>query len=287
MEPNTGIYKNYNLLFGLTDEKVFSSVLGNDGSMWFGASGCLFHLYKKNKEKGIENIKADKISIALNGKAALTVLVFDKAGMLWAGTKNEGLIRYDPSLKTFKQYKGLPGDNIQLSNNTILSLCAISADSLLIGTKGNGLILLNPDSGKFKKIDFQKNDDGTDNDYSIVNTIYKDHENKIWVGTENGGLWQATGSPSGFVNYSDNDGLASMNIKQIVEDDKGQIWLSTNLGLEIIDPRKKRFVHFSEKDGLRIKEADYLIKTASGDLLRIDLNGLHIFHSSSINFKHR
>src|SRR6476619_4393021 len=71
---------------------------------------------------------------------------------------------------------------------------------------------------------------------------------------------------------------------QIVEDDKGQIWLNTTLGLEVVvDPVKKRFVHYSEQDGLSINQPDYLIKKSSGDLIRIDYNGLHIFHSSSVN----
>src|SRR6478752_6083595 len=78
--------------------------------------------------------------------------------------------------------------------------------------------------------------------------------------------------------------MLSTNIIQIVEDDKGQIWLNTTLGLEVVvDPVKKRFVHYSEQDGLSINQPDYLIKRSSGDLIRIDFAGLHIFHSSSIN----
>lgn len=283
MEPSTGIYKNYNRFFGLKDEFVFSSVLDIDGTMWFGATGCLVHVYKKNKTGGIESLGADKISFPVEGKPGVTALAFDKAGILWAGTRNEGLFRYDASLKTFKQYKGIQGDRNMLSTNSILCLYAISPDSLLIGTKGNGLILMHTDVEKFQKMEFEKNGEGLQFDYSIINAISEDHKKNIWIGTESGGLWKTNRSLSAFKNYSVLDGLESMNIKQIVIDDKEQIWLSTILGLEIIDPQKKRVVHYSEKDGLSVNQPDYLIKTASGDLLRVDLNGIHIFHSSSIN----
>jgi len=74
-----------------------------------------------------------------------------------------------------------------------------------------------------------------------------------------------------------------MDIYQIIEDDSGQFWLNTKMGLEIIDPVNKRFVHYSEKDGLSIDPPGYLMKKTSGDLMLVDLNGLHIFHSSSVN----
>jgi len=74
-----------------------------------------------------------------------------------------------------------------------------------------------------------------------------------------------------------------MCITQVIEDDKGQIWLNTNLGLEVIDLSGKRFTNFSAKDGLSTLQPDYLIKTSSGDLMRVDFAGLHIFQPSSVN----
>jgi hypothetical protein len=74
-----------------------------------------------------------------------------------------------------------------------------------------------------------------------------------------------------------------MNIKQIVEDAEGQIWLNNNIGLDIIDPGKKRVANFSDKDGLSNFLEDYFVKTSSGDLILIDFNGLHIFQPSSIS----
>ncbi|HRH59417.1 MAG TPA: hypothetical protein PL045_02555 [Chitinophagaceae bacterium] len=55
------------------------------------------------------------------------------------------------------------------------------------------------------------------------------------------------------------------------------------MGLEIIDPAQKRFVQYSEKDGLSIYQTEYLLKTSSGNIIRIDDNGFHIFYPSSIN----
>ncbi len=281
MDPNTGIYTNENQILGTGEiNSLFSSLLDKDGSMWFGSVGCLFHIYKKKSE---DKLRADKILLPVARKVAVTVLAFNVDGILWGGTKGAGLFRYDPFLKNFKLYQGKEADQDLFSLITIRALHAISADSLLIGTEGRGLILMQTKEEKFEKIKFEKYKNRTEIDYSMINAIYEDNKKNIWIGTETGGLWQTNFSLSKFRNYSVKDGLQSMNITQIVEDNEGQIWLNTNLGLEIVDPAKSRFVHYSEKDGLSINQPAYLIKKSSGDLMRVDLNGLHIFHSSSIN----
>ncbi len=288
LDPNTGVYTSENEILGTKEiTSLFSSVLDKDGSMWFGSAGCLFHIYKKKAE---DKLRADKILLPVARKIQVTTLAFDPNNFIWIGTKSEGLFRYNPSLKTFKRYENKESDYDIFSAVAISALHAVSPDSVLIGTEGRGLLLLHTKSEKFEKIKFiqkesfsENNANNTGIDYSIINAICEDHKKNIWIGTENGGLWQTDISLSMFKNYSVKDGLQSMNTNQIVEDDKGQIWLNTNLGLEIIDPVNKRFVHYSYKDGLSINQPAYFIKKSSGDLIRVDLNGLHIFHSSSIN----
>ncbi len=283
INPSTGFYTNENTVLDTKETPyLFSSLLDKDGSIWFGGKSCLFHVFKKSSVNPKVSLKSDLISLPAEGKFNVTTLTLDQDNILWAGTKGGGLFRYNPSLKTFKSYVSKEIDGQMLLSNTIKSLHAISADSLLIATVGSGLILMHSKAEKFERIKFEKNS-STEIDYSIINAICEDSKKNIWIGTENGGLWQTNVSLSKFTNYSTKDGLQAMTITQIVEDERGQIWLNTSRGLDIIDPVKKRVVHYSEKDGLSINQFDYLIKKASGDILRIDLNGLHIFRSSSIN----
>src|SRR6266496_1373353 len=231
LDPNTGIYTNENQILGTGEiNSLFSSLLDKDGSMWFGSVGCLFHIYKKKSE---DKLRADKISLPVARKVAVTALAFNVDGILWIGTKSEGLFRYNPSLKTFKRYENKESDYDIFSAVAISALHPVSSDSLLIGTEGGGLLLLHTKSEKFEKIKFiqkesfsENNANNTGIDYSIINAICEDHKKNIWIGTENGGLWRTDISLSMFKNYSVKDGLQSMNINQIVEDNQGQIWLN-------------------------------------------------------------
>jgi ligand-binding sensor domain-containing protein/signal transduction histidine kinase len=283
MNPNTGVYANENAILGKEKNSLFSSAEDKDGSVWFGSYSCLFHLFKNNN---IDNsYTSSKISLPVSKKIMITTLIADENGRIWIGTKKGGLFCYEPSLKIFKSYAGLAGEANVFYSTTISSFCVVSKDTILIGTEGKGLFLMNIQNGKIENIKFNKKTSSNTIDYLIINSIYEDSKKNIWIATDNAGLWQTNISFLKFKNYADTirDGLQSMNITQIVEDNEGQIWLNTNLGLDVIDPVEKRIVHYSEKDGLSINQPDYLIKKSSGDLIRLDFAGLHIFHSSSVN----
>lgn len=279
VDPNTGIYKEANYVLGESNVVLYTSITDKDGSMWFGSESTLFHVYKNQNKNWV----SEKINLPVTGKIQVRSMAFDANHFLWAGTNGGGLFRLDPSTNKIVAYAGDTKKQIQLSSLTIASLCFTTADSLLIGTKGIGIVLMNTRNNEFTKIDLIKKEEITSIDNSIINAIYKDQENNVWIGTDGGGLWRTGTQLSSFTNYSTRNGLQSTSISQITEDDKGQLWLNTSVGLEIIDPLNNRFVHYSTKDGLSVSAQDYLLKTSSGDLIRVDFNGLHVFHSSSIN----
>jgi len=279
LDTNSGIYKNENeTLNAKENNSLFSSLPDKDGSLWFGSISCLFHIYKKNNGA----FESEKVLLPVNKKANVTSLIMDANGTLWVGTKSGDLISYDPSSKTFKQYNA-DTTKVNFSSNAIKALHIVSPDSLLIGTEGAGLLLMHIKEGKFEKIKFEKNKKNIGTDYSIINAICEDVKKNIFIGTEYSGLWQTDGLLSNFYNYPFKESSQNTSISQVIEDNQGQIWLNTNLGLEIIDPVKKRFIHYSEPDGLSINTSSYLIKKSSGDFMRVDYNGLHIFYASAIN----
>lgn len=284
LNPDNGVYNNYSEGLGIKNEPVFSSVPDRDGSLWFGSSSCLFHVLKNKSADGHIELKLDKrIAIPVAPKSDVTSLIFDPQGVLWAGIKNGGLMRYDPHLQTIKIYPGLADKERPFSYKIINALLAIPGDSLLIGTEGGGLLLMHTKSEKVEKVTIAIAGKNNSLDNAVVKAIFLDKSKKLWIGTENDGLWQTDLLFSNIKNYSKKNGLYSMNISQIVGDDLGQIWLNTNLGIEVIDPVNMRFIHYTAQDGININETGYLIRKSSGDLVRFDLNGLHIFSPSSVN----
>lgn len=273
MDANTGFYIDPAKVSGIYGEPVFSSCLSGDGSIWFGGEDKLYHIV--TGPQGM--IRSEKIALPVAPKQQVKAIVFDAKGIMWAGIKNAGLLRYDPAAKTFFLFKGT---NDLFSTVPVSALCAARRDTLLIGTKGAGLLIMDTRTEKMNALQFDK---AQPSDYLIINAIYCDTKNNTWCATEGNGLWYTNSIFSTFTHYTTKDGLQSMTIDQVMEDDAGQLWLNTGLGIEVIDPVQKRFVHYTEKDGLNSNQDSYLIKKSSGGLMRIDFNGLHIFNSASVN----
>ena len=104
-------------------------------------------------------------------------------------------------------------------------------------------------------------DDVTSLSSDWVRCIYfsRQHEpGTLWIGTIGGGLNKLVrtsleGSNSykvQFRNDTEENGLCDNNVLGIIEDDKGNLWLSTMNGLSRFDPRTGIFNNFYKKDGL-------------------------------------
>ena len=53
-----------------------------------------------------------------------------------------------------------------------------------------------------------------------------------------------------FVNYSRKDGLPNNGVRGIAEDKYGRLWITTNNGLSVFNPKTQLFTNFDEEDGL-------------------------------------
>lgn len=77
--------------------------------------------------------------------------------------------------------------------------------------------------------------------------------NRLLVGTNGNGFYIVTRKDDNhyvFKQYSTRDGLANNNVRGIVEDEHGRIWISTLHGLSCFFPRRKRFQNYTRQDGL-------------------------------------
>lgn len=68
--------------------------------------------------------------------------------------------------------------------------------------------------------------------------------------------------------YTTNNGLANNIVKGIVEDNQGMLWIATDNGLSIFNPKTEAFCSFSREDGL-ISSQFYFngaIRNAKGEI---------------------
>jgi len=105
---------------------------------------------------------------------------------------------------------------------------------------------------------------------------------EIWLGSEGQGLIKF--SNGNFKKYNIKDGLPSNLIYGILNDELGNLWLSTTKGLSCFNIEKQTFRNYSIADGLGIKEFAYgaYAKIATGELVFGGNHGIIIFNPKDI-----
>lgn len=149
----------------------------------------------------------------------------DNRGTLWIGTNN-GLYCYQISTNTYKHYTEQEN---QISGSVITSFC-IDKSSIWIGTDGNGITILNSLTGKVSYM-LPGNAKNTLNSGAIY-TIYKDQEQRKWIGTLRGGINIIDPKKDKFKliehNLLDKNSINNNFILSFCEDKNHNIWVGTD-----------------------------------------------------------
>ena len=111
-----------------------------------------------------------------------------------------------------------------------------------------------------------------------------DSKNRVWIGTEGGGVNLFVEKEKKFVRFRQKDGLPSDVVWGILEDDKGSLWISTSLGLSKFDPEKKKFKNYGYTEGFQsdIFNRGAYYKDSEGNMYFGGSNGLNVFKPSEI-----
>lgn len=149
---------------------------------------------------------------------------------LWIGLL-DSVYNYKEGICQAK-YK-IDGNNLSIS-----SLKETSGKLLYIGTKHDGVFTIDP-SGRQQKVLTTR---------SEIISINEDSRNNIWVSTLNEGLFKLT--PSGDVIQYTEPTLASNYVRTVCEDNNGNIWIGTMLGLNVINSQTGDISFYGlEKEG--------------------------------------
>ncbi len=258
-------------------------------------------------------------------------ICIESNGMVWIGTNGGGVYLYNPLTDSFTQYLG-DGNGDSLKNENIYTICDYG-EELVVGihegrlrklhkrrntlsdvnapdvhykiirhvSRFNNELWVGTQAGLFiineleeKVVHIQEN---RLNPYALSNNvvekIYRDRENGIWIGTTLGGLSYLPNRGFDFEYYvpmSVENSIGSRRIRELKEDKAGNIWIaSEDAGLSIFNPKKKEFRNLGEKEGLSfITNHVVLGMLLQNDQAWIGLfkNGLDIIQLPDFNIKH-
>jgi len=267
---------------------VVRLVVGDpSGDLWIGTNGggvCRFNPETERFTRFIHNPR-DTTSLSHD---EIRAFLLDRQGALWIGTYGGGLNRLEPRTGSgrqtrFTHYRHDPNNPNSIGSDYIRAIHEDRSGILWIGTHGAGLDRFDRATGTIKHFRSDPRDpQSLSNDY-----IFHIHEDKfgvLWLTTWGGGLIRFDPATSKCTILTEEDGLPGNAVYGILEDRKGNFWLSTNNGLSRFNPEKRHFKNYTPRDGLQAREfnAGSFFKSPRGEMFFGGINGFNSFFPEKI-----
>ena len=252
LAPGSRSFTHYTMAnSGLPHNSVSTLAADNRGNLWIGTWGTGIAVMNLQQPGRIIPLVVDaKHQPFLNFAG---VLVYDPINDgMWLGT-NDGLFFYDlKRQQLIEPFKGCL--NVR---GCIGSL--ITRDGKLLMGCVQGMVEINlksriPGKGDFAvKYHQYKLDDPKSGVIDKILSFCLAKDGKIWLGSNGYGLYCYNYNKEGKTyvkSFTTNNGLANNTVKGIVEDNQGMLWIATDNGLSIFNPKTETFSSYSRKDGL-------------------------------------
>lgn len=261
------------------------------GVIWVGATDGLWRLRDGRFERLV--FPGDKTR-----RGAVWSLTSDAEGSLWAGYESDGLARLRLSrVSTITALDGLPDDS------TRCAFCD-SKQRLWIGTVAGLAMIEQGETHRYVELDgvpisavnaIGETPDGsiwigaggqlmtvTNNRLALcpgwkrvqdIRVIYRDSLNRMWVGTDDAGLFKIENGVT--TQYGSADGLVSAQIRSILLDQKKRLWVGTYKGLNRWENGK--FIECRTSEQVAPSRVVDIHESADGTIWFATRNGLSRF----------
>jgi len=293
-------------------------------NLWIGTEGGGLNYFNR-LTKTFTAFKNDGGSSSIKSNL-IKKIILDKAGKLWIGTHSGGLNVYDSKSHTFKSFdfskqpEDVPDEitavvedkyahlyvatqrngnkisnpektkffNFNLPNRFTKSAkvkALMVTDRVYLGTT-NGLCIYNVDKGEFYTLIDPLTKQPAD---YYVNAIAETRNKEIYIGTFNKGLIRYDQKTNKVIRYTVKNGLPNDNVLGILEDEKGNLWISTANGLSMFNLKNKTFKNYTVADGLPGNEfnTNAFFKSTNGEIFFGGYNGFISFYPDRIQTNHK
>jgi diguanylate cyclase (GGDEF)-like protein/PAS domain S-box-containing protein len=296
---------NYNK----SPNSVYTLAESNDGKVWFATDdGKLNYL----------NSDEDIIQLKIGNKSSITSLMIDKIDNFWLRTEAQSsnqpgnLYYFDTNKSTLIENKSWKNNTyytnlslLYLINNKIwfidknLQLTSFNIETNQFETyeqenksaftslkyDDDSTIWLSTDKGEVlsfsvPKLEFSKKTYLLSNriKFGEISTIAVSNE-WIWLGSQRNGLALINRSNSKSLFFNEKNGLSNNFIADIVIDSSGTGWLSTNIGINSVNPTNQLIRTFNKDMLLSDNEyiSDSSLLTSRDTIFFGGVNGFHTF----------
>lgn len=256
----------------------------NEGNIWAGTWTNGVNFYSKYTEKFTRH---DRI---LDYNTVLTNTVCGwESDKIYLGIAFQGLNEFNLKTGTFKKiYNQNSG---RILTDFPYSSIRIDEDRMALGYHRGGFAIYNRRTGRFTHY-LPGSPKGSNIVGNTKTIVFKDSENRIWIGGWGEGLHRFNATSQNFVNYlpdpNNPHSLGHNAVFALTEDDDKNIWIGTRAGLDVLAFGSEKFVHYTHneknKASLVHNTVNSLFKDHAGNIWVGTAGGLSLFNKRTKTF---
>ena len=209
--------------------------------IWIGGNNYFAKYNLKTNQ--VEEMTDRLVQLIGKGHSDISAIFTDSKNNKWVATR-KGIVKINP------------GNEMQLINavyNNVQSITEDNNGNIWGGSASKGMFKISQTrDGKYHFNEYSIKNNKINSDE--INTIFVNHNAEIWVGTNNGGLNKYSAAEDKFICQNEHYKIFDEDIKSIIEDNYGMLWISVNNKIIKIDTKHKSSIQFSSND---IAEPNY------------------------------
>lgn len=255
--PKTNTFKHINESInssysGLKTKSIQTVFIDSKENLWVGTWDHAIYFLKKGTKNFINyNKETTNGAITSDG-----IMSFDEdsKGNIWIASFLKGLHYFDPIKKRFFHCNSKPFVDYGLVKSDVKVVMVDNKDTIWMGTTSGLYQVKALENGQFEVKPMRdvlvSNKEKNHPSIHDVISLYQSKDNRIWVGTNGGGLFAYNAEDNTFEAYNDLEGFNETSVSAIIEGDDGSIWISGISGITNINLEKRQTTNYTIDDGL-------------------------------------
>lgn len=276
----------------LSGRDVFNIFQDPEGIIWVSTSQG-YNLYHPQTESFTHNWQ-EQLKKFSNVESGLNEIVKDRSGLYWFIHNTNGLSCYDPETKLTRHFtqkapggSGLHSNSVSaISQNVNGDYWILHRDGMLEKLDGKSLKITEQQDYLFRKFNGQS--------YNYKLTVDSDNDLWLYLPNDQQGVFYFSDAGKTFTHFHKNADRLKLNtnlVTGVVEEEKGTIWIGTDLGgINIID--KSNFtvnyvLHNAEVKNSLVHNSIYSLYKDSDGIIWAGAykNGVSYYHKNIFRFK--
>ena len=275
---------------GLSNDHVVCITQDKKGFLWFATEeglnkfdGIRFIPYYKEEDTGKQGITGNELNYLLDDPTD---------SILWIGTQRAGLNAYNYTENTFTSYRHDPQNPKGLITDDITQIAHAQDGNLWISTYWKGIEYFNKQTQEFEHYN-TSNVQGLESDH--IWSVVDGGNGLLYIGHVNKGFSVMSIKERKAKNYQHDpqkaNSLPGNEVNCIYKDNNGNIWIGTNKGLALFNPKEEDFISFNDSKGKlshriydikQIQDNKLWVAMEFGGIAILDLSQ-HLYHTDRQN----